>query len=259
MSVTLRVLRDHQRGALMWALALMSISAFYLFFYPQMGDEMLVAMEALPQGLMAALGYNDIATATGYANSVVYRLLGLLLMLIYGLNLATRLLAGHEEDGVLELELTSPMPRLRLFGERLLALWLLLAFQAFALTLALLASNAIINLDLVVVNVWAASCMLWLLTASLSSLTFAVGAASGRRGVALGVGAAVAVGGYVLQGVGDGAGIDAMRAFTPFGWYYDSDALRRGLDTLAALKLLAVAAVSLPLGAWRFTRRDLMR
>jgi ABC-2 type transport system permease protein len=70
------VLRDHRRGFAIWAPSLAAITVFYMSFWPMMGEAMRDAIQGMPEGLMAAMGYDRIDTAAGYLEAVVYGLLG---------------------------------------------------------------------------------------------------------------------------------------------------------------------------------------
>lgn len=253
-----RVWREHRRAFFVWNGALAAITLFYLAFWPMMGDEMLAAVEGMPEGLVAALGYDRIGTAAGYLEAVLYGLTGPVLLLVYGIALGARLIAGQEEDGSLELDLTAPVARGRLYGERLAALWLLLAGLVVGATLAVVVSDPLFGLNLDFGHVAAASLGLLLLVGGYATLAFAAGAATGRRGPALGAVAGLAVVGYVFRGVANAAGVDALAALSPFSWYLDPDPLANGFDLASTLGLAAISLVAAPIGAWRFGRRDLM-
>jgi ABC-2 type transport system permease protein len=252
-----RVLRDHRRAFVTWLVALTAITAFYMAFWPMMGAEMLAAIEGMPEGLMTAMGYDRIGTAAGYLEAVVYGLLGPILLLVYGIGLGVRLIAGQEEDGTLELDLTAPVARGRLYGERLAAVWLLLVGLIVGVTLAVFVSDPLFDLGLDLGNVVAASFGLLLLVGGFATLGFAAGAATGRRGLALGAVAGLAVVGYVFRGVANAAGVDALAAVSPFSWFLAPDPLAHGFDLASTLKLAAISVVAAPLGLWRFRRRDL--
>lgn len=253
-----RVWRDHRRAFFVWNAALAAITLFYMAFWPVMGEEMLVAIEGMPEGLMTALGYDRIGTAAGYLEAVVYGLLGPVLLLVYGIGLGARLIAGQEEDGSLELDLAAPVARGRLYGERLAALWLLLAGLVLGATLAVLVSDPLFGLRLDLGHVAVTSLGLLLLVGGYATLAFAAGAATGRRGTALGAVAGLAVVGYVFRGVANAAGVDALAAASPFSWFLDPDPLANGFDLASTLSLAAITLVAAPVGLWRFRRRDLM-
>ena len=253
-----RVLRDHRRAFLVWGASLAAIVVFYMSFWPTMGTAMVEAIQGMPEGLMAAMGYDKIGTAAGYLEAVVYGLLGPILILVYGIGLGVRLIAGQEEDGTLELDLTAPVARSRLYGERLAALWLLLVGLVVAITIAVLVSDPLFDLGMDAGNLVAASFGLLWLVGGFATLGFAVGAATGRRGIALGAVAGLAVVGYVFRGVANAAGVEIFGALSPFSWFLAPDPLANGFDLASTLKLAAITAVAAPLGLWRFRRRDLM-
>jgi len=253
-----RVLRDHRRGFAIWAAALAAITFFYMSFWPTMGQAMRDALEGMPQGLMAAMGYDRIDTGAGYLEAVVYGLLGPVLLLVHGIALGARLIAGQEEDGTLELDFAAPLGRARLYWERLAAAWLLVTGLVVAITLAVFVSNPIFDLNVSPANVSATGVGLWLLVGGFVTIAFAIGAATGRRGVAVGATAGLAVIVFVFRGVANAAGIDAYAALSPLSWLLQSDPLANGLDLVSALKLVAITVIAAPVGLWRFLRRDLM-
>ena len=83
-------------------------------------------------------------------------------------------------------------------------------------------------------------------------------AASGRRGAAVGTGAALATLAFVFRGVADAAGVDVLAALSPFSWLLANEPLENGLPALDALRLAGLTVVAAPLGVARFVRRDLM-
>lgn len=253
-----RVLRDHRRAFWIWGLALAAIVVFYMSFWPTMGEAMLDAIRSMPQALTAALGYDRMDTASGYLNAVAYALIGPILLLVYGLSLAVRLTAGQEEDGTLELDLASPVARARIYWERLAGVWLLLLGLVALLTVGVLLSDPIFDLDVRLPNVLAAGLGLWLLVGGFATFAFAVGAATGRRGIALGAAAGVAVITYVFRGVANAAGVEIYADLSPFSWYLEPDPLANGFHLLSTLELLAVSLACAPLGVWRFRARDLL-
>jgi ABC-2 type transport system permease protein len=89
-------------------------------------------------------------------------------------------------------------------------------------------------------------------------IALAVGAASGRRGLAIGVSAALAVATYVLNSLASLASwLEHVRWISPFYYYARSDPLRNGLDISDLLILLAIALVAACLAPIVFARRDL--
>ncbi len=253
-----RVWRDHQRALVTWSVALAAIAMFYMAFWPLMGEELAAAYEGIPEAVMRAIGYHQVTTAGGYMQSVVYGLLGPVLVIIYAVGLGGRILAGQEEDGTLELDLASPVSRGRLYWERFAAGWALATVLVAAVTVALLVSGPLFDLGVATRHILTTSVGLLLLGGGFFSITFAVGAATGRRGAAVGAGAMVATVTFVFRGVADAGGVDVLAALSPFSWLLGNEPLENGLALWDALRLAAITCVAAPLGVARFVRRDLM-
>lgn len=253
------VIRDQRRAWLFWSVAVAAVTTMYVALYPSMGGmDLENVIQNMPAALVTALGYDRIATAPGYLTSTVYGLLGPALLLVFAVGLGARLLAGQEEDGTLELELTAPVSRRALFLQRFAALWLGTFTLVAVITGTSIAIVTSMGIDVSVTGILAGGVGLLLLTAGLGTVAFGLGAASGRRALALGAGAALAVLAYVLDAIGPLLDAGWMLAVSPFSWYLEGDPLVAGfvwwrLGLLAALPL-AFAAV----GLLRFERRDLM-
>jgi ABC-2 type transport system permease protein len=258
--VTAGVLRDQRRSLLLWGVAVGAVTAMYVGFWPSMGAtaDIEAFIQNMPEALVQALGYDQIATPAGYLRSTIYGLLGPALLLVFAIGAGARLVAGQEEDGTLELELTSPVARTRLLAGRLLALWLDVAILVTVLTLVTLALVSAFDMRVPSSHVLAASTGLLLLVLGFGTVALAVGAATGRRAVALGVAAGLAVLSFIFDAVGPTIGVDWMAAVSPFSWYLSPNPLAEGIDP-GGYALLAALPVLSAIGGWlAFDRRDLM-
>jgi ABC-type transport system involved in cytochrome c biogenesis ATPase subunit len=167
-----------------------------------------VMMEAFLSALMEALGYDDMGTAAGYIGSTVYGLVAFALLLVFAVANGSSLIAGREEEGALELELTSPTPRSNVYAQRLAALWLQLAVLVATVTGLILALDPLMGLEIPVGDLASGTLGLWLVAGLFGSIAFAAGAATGRKAIALGTGAAAAVVGWMLNAIAPTAGLD---------------------------------------------------
>lgn len=253
------VVRTQRRSLALWALALAAVTAMYISFYPSIGGADMDQMIAnLPEGVVTALGYDQIGTPGGYLSSTVYDLLGPILLLVFAIANGARLIAGEEEDGSLELDLTAPISRRRLLLERLAALWLDVVLLVGVLVIVTLVFVAALGIEVGAVEILAGASGLLLLVLGFGTVALAVGALTGRRALALGVAAGLAVVAYMLNAIGPTVGADWMTTVSPFGWYLGEDPLINGFD-LGGLALLAcIPIVAAAVALVTFDRRDLM-
>jgi ABC-2 type transport system permease protein len=255
------VLHDRRRGLLLWSIAIGAVSAMYTSFYPMMGQDAAAIepfMENMPEGLISALGMDQIGTAAGYLQSTVFGLLGPALLLVFAIGSGARTLAGGEEDGTLELELAHPVSRTRVYLERLVGLWLGAGVLAGAVFVVVAALAVVLDMDLGADRIVAGVVSLLLLGLAFGTLALAVGAATGRRGVALAAAAAVAVSAFVAQAIGPVVdGLGWLSTISPWNWYIGGDPLFDGFDWGGLALLAGLTLVSAAVGLWRYRDRDL--
>jgi ABC-2 type transport system permease protein len=258
-NVLTKTLWDARRSLLGWALAISVVAAMYAAFWPTVNTpEMQQALRNYPEGVLEALNYDDLTSAAGYLGSSVYGLLVPLLVAVFAIAFGTRAVAGDEEAGTLDLLLAHPVGRTRLALERFAALAAALVLVGALLWLAMLAIAGPAELEgVTAAELAATSTQLVLFGACLGALAFAIGAATGRKTLALGASAGVAVLAYLANGVFPQVeGLAWTRDVSPWHWYLGGEPLKNGLQTGDALLLLAVTAVLVAAGTWRFNRRD---
>ncbi|MGA7282157.1 MAG: hypothetical protein WBZ40_10300, partial [Acidimicrobiia bacterium] len=131
-------------------------------------------------------------------------------------------------------------------------------FGAAAVVLVVvLALRAPVGLEIQMGNIVASSLQLALLAVVFGSLALMVGAVRGRRGVVLGVSAAVAVFAYFADTViPQVEGLAWLENLSFFNYYDGAAVLKEGLDPAKTLVLIASALILVGIGAIAFNRRD---
>jgi ABC-2 type transport system permease protein len=253
-------LYDARRSLLGWAIAITTVGVMYASFWPTVQTpEMARALEAYPEGLLEAFNYSDLTTAAGYLGSSVYGLLVPLLIAVFAIAAGTRAVAGDEDAGTLDLVLAHPVGRARLALQRFAAVALGVAVVVLLLGLAMIALSTVVEFAGVGPAEFAAiSVHLALFGIAFGALAFAIGAATGRKGLALAGSAGVAVLGYLANAVFPQVeGLAWARDLSPFHWYLGGSPLVNGLQASGILLLLGAAVVLVAAGTWAFNRRDI--
>jgi ABC-2 type transport system permease protein len=254
------VLREQRRSLVLWAIALAAVSAMYLSFYPAMGgnEDMESLIAGLPEALQVGMGWDRIGTGAGYLESTIYGLLAPALLLVFAVSTGARVLASEEEAGTLELESTGPVSRRSVLLQRFTAVALDLALLCAALGAATMVLVPALEMDVAATNILAATLGLWLFVLAMGTITFAVGAVTGRRATALAVGSGIAVLSYIANAVAPMVEEAAwLETLSPFSWYLGGDPLVEGIDPVGFGALLALILIALVVGLVRFDRRDL--
>jgi ABC-2 type transport system permease protein len=259
-SLFTKTLWDARRSLLAWTVAIAAVAAMYAAFWPTINTpQMQDAMANNPQGRLEALNYDDVATAAGYVGSTVYGLLIPLLIAVFAIASGTRAVAGDEEAGTLDLLLAHPVSRTRTALQRFGALATELAVIGAVLWLAMVAIAGPAQLDEITAGEFAAATLqLVLFGVCIGAFAFAIGAATGRKALAIGGTATVTVLAYLANGVFPQiAGLRWTRDVSPWHWSGGAEPLRQGLQTGNVLLLIATTAVLVAAGIWAFNRRDI--
>ncbi len=247
------------RSIIGWALALGAVAGIYVPFYPAMGGgELQSIVDTLPPDLISALGYDRIGTPEGYLTSTVFGLLGPALMLVFGIGLGARTIAGEEEAGMLELAASAPVRRDVLLAGRIIAVHTQVALLAlFTFVVTALLSRAV-GMDVALSGIASAAVGLNLLVIAFATVTLAAGAATGRRGVAVAVGAGAAVTAFIADALsGIVARGDVLERLSPFSWYLAGDPVAQGFDIVGYGLLGVMTFVAWGVAHVGFVRRDL--
>jgi ABC-2 type transport system permease protein len=127
-----------------------------------------------------------------------------------------------------------------------------------ALTLIALAPTTGLDEGLTGGHLVAATLAATLVALTFAAVAFVIGAATGRRSAALGIASALAVAGYVVEGLTQQVpAFQALRGGNPWHWLLSDDPLRHGLTwhtwALPLVTTIILIAAAMP----RLTRRDL--
>ena len=265
MIVAARMLRDRRRSLLWWSAGMVGLVLFTVALFPTVeGQESFEELaDQLPEAMRSLFGFDDavpLTSAPGYLHSRLFASLLPVVLLVFGIGLGARAVAGSEEEGTLELLLANPVTRHAVVAQRYLALNAMLAglTLVFAVALVVLALpfGALSGVSLP--GLVGASVGAFGLSLLHASVSFAVGAATGRRAWALAAAATLAVAGYLLQGLlGLSDAVQMLRFVSPWHWYLGRNMLAQGVAPDAIVVPLVLAAGLYAAGALAFQRRDL--
>lgn len=251
-----RWLADHRKPLLVWALGAAIPALLYLSFWNSMKDGILDKLDMLPESLTIAMGLQDLTSAAGYTQSTVFQLLGLLIVIIFAITQGARSIGGDEESGALELTLAHATNRRSVGMARVGAITFMIVLAAAALGAGVTIMNSAQQLGLSLGNVWSTTLALLLLVLLHGYVAFTVGAATGRRGLAIGVASGTAVLGYLVNNLGSYIA-DWVPRLSPFYWAYHGEPLTNGVQWPLLALLAGVSVLVIFVGLVAFDRRDI--
>lgn len=254
-----RQLLDGWRGLAGWSLGIAAVTILYLPIYPSLQTPELTEMiESLPPNLSNALGFDQIATGSGYTQATFFGLLGFVLAVIACTAWGSQFIAGMEETGQLELTLAHTVGRVQYALESFATLCVRIAALAVVAYLLIIAMNSKAELQLSPGNLVAATLAWASLVAVSGTAALAVGALSGRRSGAIGAGAGVAALGYAFDAVvSANHALRWMTDISPYHWAFGEEPLSTGFDWTGLGLLWAASALLVVVTCQALARRDI--
>ena len=258
-NVFLKTLRDQRRGLVGWGLGVALLVLVEAAVWPSVRDmpNWDELMKSYPEAMQKLFNVQAMTTGRGFMNAELFTLLLPALFIIYGIGRGARLVAGEEENGTLEVLLATPLSTTRLLVEKSAGLVVSIAGLGLVLALTTGLCSLAFGLDLTLGEIAAGSLAVTLLGAEYGVLALAIGAAVGRRSVAIGVATVAATAAYVLYAAAvfvDWLG--PWRGWSPFQQALSQGPLGSTVPAQIVWVALAGAAALLVAVPW-FARRDL--
>ena len=264
LDVLRRELADHRRSLIGCTVGALLLGAMYILFYPTIkssgaGVEQL--LNAMPKGFRDAfIGAGvDYLSPAGYLGTELFSILVPALVLVMGVLAGGRALAGEEQNGTVDLLLSTPIRRSRLALEKaggaLLPLFVVAAAVWVVIAVVGPSQGLSVNLGHLALAVLAVG----LLGTGFGMLAFLVASATGSASIGGGIAAALAVALYALNIIGSlVSGLTGFaNAVSPFHWDGGSGALANGVTWSGLLLLIVSPLVLLGLSILVYERRDL--
>lgn len=263
-AVFVETLRRTWVQTMFWALGLGFLAMTVVLMIPLIDMMAMVKLlEGMPEFVRSAVGVGDnlmvITTPEGFVAVGFFGKLALVLA-AYPVVMGLRVTANEEDDGILDVLLSAPLPRWRMVVEKLAAYALSIVVIAFMVFVGMGLGSLLIDIQLdmglmgqAIINVMP---MLLLILA----LTALAGAVLRRRRDALVAATVFVLGSFMLDTIGTmatGSAAENLRQISVFSATSAVSVMERGLawGTFAVLTAIALAFSG---GAvWAFQRRDI--
>jgi ABC-2 type transport system permease protein len=242
-----RAIADRRRWLIGWSIGIAAFVVINIAFWPSFrdqSDELNDMIEQMPESIRALFGMGegvDPFSPVGYLSAQVYTFALPLLLLIAGIG-AVASIAGDEERGLLETTFTLPITRRRILVERWAAVVVLTTILSGVGLVSTLISARAVDLEVGTTSIVWASVGVTVLTWAVSGLGLVVGAATGRRGLAITVASVLAVASYLITSLAD-AGIAVFETLEPLSVFTHYDVLATLANGAPPWSLLVLAAV----------------
>ena len=259
-----RELADHRRSLIGCGVGALLLVALYVFLYPSIkssGAGVQQLLNTLPKGfrnafLPAGVSY---LSPPGYLGTELFSIIVPALLLVMGVLAGSRALAGEEQNGTIDLLLSTPVRRTRLAVEKACGALAPLLVVAAAIWLAIVVIGPSQGITLGLGNLTLTVLAVALMGVGFGMLAFLVASATGSVGIGGGSAAALAVAMYALSIVGSLVPwlTGFANAVSPFHWTGGSAALTTGVPWSGMLLLIVCPIVLLGASVVLYERRDL--
>ncbi len=205
---------------------------------------------SMPAAMRSLVGIAEDTDVGGLAYGAIYASYGALTLAALSLSMGSASIAGEERNGTLGLLLGNPKSRTSILVSKATSMVGLTAVGTLVLLAFGLLSPALLNVELGDMHITALAFHMFVISIFHGFLAMAIGAWTGKNGLASGVTAGIMTISFI--GVGLFPLIDALKEWARiFPWYYysNSEPALNGVDwggiavLIAAMVVLAVAAV----------------
>lgn len=238
------------------AIGLIAVLVAVGALFPAVGDT--IGELDLPQGVSDLLGGADYGTITGWFKGEIVSVYGPLVIAALAITGASAVTAGEEEDRITALVLAHPIRRSRLVLAKAAAIAVVVLIVAFATWVGMILGVAVGGGGISVGRITAFSLQLAFFGFATGGVALALGAGIGRRALAVGAAAGIAVAGWLINGFAPLVDAIAWLKYLSLFYYYEgNDPLTRGVDIRGVVVLGTLTLLLTALAVIGIERRDL--
>lgn len=252
-----------------WSTFWWSFGAFAFIFltlavYPSFKDagaELEKSFSNLSDSVLALFGgSSDFFSPIGFLNSQIFFLLLPLVLTMLAVALGAALIGREEQDTTLETLLARPISRGKVMAGKVIAGTVVLGIVSVVSLLTVVIGSRVYDLESVPSSAVAlATFNSFLLAYATGAITFLLAATGRARGAAIGIGAFVGLGGYIIDSLsGNVHWLEGPSKFLPFHYFQSEAVLRQTYHWSNALFFVAILVICGALSYISFRRRDLV-
>jgi len=255
--VTWLELRLRRRSMIGYAAGMALYTLVVVALYPSFKNS--ASLDSLSGSTAAALlgVTGQLTSPGGWLNGNIYGNFLPLVMLLLTIGYGAACLAGQDEDGTLALITTLPASRRAILLQKLAAMALQALLLAAAVTACILIGRGF-QLTASPANAVATSLAVVFMGLDFGLVAITAGAATGRRGTALGIASGLAAASYLLSALA--ATIPAIgpaRYLSLFYWSVGNDQISQGVTAADYAVLIAAGLCVVGIAVTTFRRADL--
>jgi len=263
-NIFLKELRDRRISFFWWGISFFSLILMVGSVFPSIqksGAGFQSYIENLPDAFKAAFmleGAIDLTSAKGFLNAELFSMMIPVMLIVFTVGFGSGAIAGEEEAGTLDLLLANPLPRWRVLIEKFVAMVLGTSLLGFVVWISLVVTAAAFDLNISAGPLAAATVSSSLLGLTFGVIALALGAATGRKGLAIGAAIGLTTASYLLNVLAKS--VESLKNYDKLSLFYyqvNADPLNNGLRLGDVAVFVGIISLFLIIALLGFQRRDL--
>lgn len=256
-------LRRSWQGMLYWGIGLGMLGLITMMIIPNVDalKQITSLMESLPPALIKAMGMEDasqLATPEGFLGGAYFARV-ILIMAVYAVLAGLNVTANDEDQGILDVVLSLPLPRRQIILEKFAAYALMSTVIVLLGFLGVFLGGVSTNLGVDTGRLILGNLNILPSTFLMLAFTMFAGTYFRTKGTATAAASLFIVGSYlidVIGGAASGTVIADLRVISFFSYLDNSHVMIDGLNVGNVALLLGLTAVLVVASVWFFQRRD---
>ncbi len=253
-----KTLYEKRWMAIGWSIAAFLFTIFIVLVFPVFRDTLGETLKNVPDSLKSFMGdAQTFQNLNAYIDvQVIYQMV--FMPVVMAIILCTGLIAGKEEQGLLQSLFAQPVKRGRAYADMLLASWLMFVVVSAGIFLAALIGALIIGEPIDIFGLFQACVATWLLTALIGAFSLALGAITAKRGFSGMLTGIFVFLMYIVTALAPSVHLLKYPNYlSPFKYFNSPSVILNGLRWPNIVVLITATLVFSTIGYFVFTRRDI--
>lgn len=256
-----RVLRERWKGLSGWMFGLVALVAVQVSVYPTIRDSRKGWSDLtneFPEAFRKIFRMEDYTSPNGYLSTELFSFMAPLIFVGLATTWGARAGAEEDENKTADVLFSLPVSRSSILVTRAVAMMSVVVATACASVAALSLGTNLVDMDVGLAGITAASVSCGLLGVVFGSVALMVSCWSGRRGVGLGTGLGLAIAFFVTYSLAPLVMFfDRVLPVNPYQWTIGQNPLADGVDLVTAAVSVAVSTAFVACGSLLNNRRDI--
>jgi len=264
--IIIRTIKNKRIAIIAYIVSGIVFLLMYIPIYPSFessGKQLVEVMKGYPQSFMKAFGIEDIAQAflslEGYLSTEHFSFVWPLVLIFLALSFAGNSIAGEIEKGTMEIVLSQPLSRLKIFVGKYLGGLLAVILSVITSIFAAIPIAAIFDVNYVAKGYFYIAILGLLFGIAIYSLAMLCSSFMSDKGKANFMTGGILIGMYVVKILsGLKSNLDDLK-YLSFFYYFNASAalINYKIDSIAIWVFVLTTIITIVLGAFLFNKRDI--